>query len=85
MERLFLYLPNTLASKPESRSDLIERHRFFAVEAEIQTQDLSFSSSETAESGVNLAAQTSMHYVVFRGFLPVIWKHIQQALVFFLL
>src|SRR6478672_10148469 len=48
-QRLLLDLPHALARDAEQRTDLFERHRLLAIEAEVQTQDLGLALLQAGE------------------------------------
>ena len=48
-QRFLLDLANALASDPKQRPDILESHRIFAIEPEIQSQDLRLSLFQARE------------------------------------
>jgi hypothetical protein len=77
MKRLFLDLSHTLTGESEPSADLVEGHRFFPIQAEIQSQNLGFTAHQTTQGALDLMPKAPLHHFDFRRFLSIIRQNIE--------
>ena len=74
----FLQLPHAFASEPHDRTDLLQRHRFVAIQTEVESKDVTLAIIQVFERSGNLIGYIPLEEGRIRPVLLGVGEHTEQ-------